>query len=280
MGRVLRVEHDAVLAVVQIRRVLQIPRAVVQRQRNHAVVLARGEADAARVAGVFHAQHALGIARLPGAALGGDVPGILLRLGQIDGDLQPAAGRVLKKADVLRHAIHADVVDAAAQRVEILGGRSGAPGAIELLKARAHLGGRGRERAHQLGGEQIPALAAVLDEAALTGDGTQRLQIARGGFGNRLGDVFNFLGRVHAHNFQQTIQRIGSVDGRNQISGDGKIHQSQHQLGGRGHVRNTSSSQIYSILYYPAKRAECRTGVRRFCAKKPTRRSAGRRKIR
>ena len=136
-GHVFVVEYDAVLAVVEVGGILHVPALAVERQRDHAVVLPRGEADAARVAGVLRAEHALGIAGLLGAALRGNVARVLFRLGEVDGDLQLPGLGVLEKAHVFGDAVHLDVVAVAAEPVEPLRGRRGAAFPVQSAKKRS-----------------------------------------------------------------------------------------------------------------------------------------------
>ena len=69
----LAVEHDAVLVVVDIGAVLQIPCAAVDGQRDDAVVLAGGMIHPACIALVLHAELALGVGAL-GSQFGGGNP--------------------------------------------------------------------------------------------------------------------------------------------------------------------------------------------------------------
>ena len=89
-GGMLVIEHDAVLVVVNVGAVLQIPRAVVDGQRDDAVIFARRVVHAAGVALVLHAQLALGVSTLGCKLCGGNGLGIFFRLGQVDGDIQIA----------------------------------------------------------------------------------------------------------------------------------------------------------------------------------------------
>ena len=224
-GDVLLVEHDAVLVVIQVRRILQIPGLAAQRQRDHPVVLPGGKADAARVAGVFDAQHALGIGRLRRTALGGDIPRVLFRLGQVDGDLQPPGGGILHEAGVPDDAVHLDVVHVAAQLVEVFRGGLRAELLVQQAELFAHHGRVGRDGAHQLRGKQVAALAAVLDQPGFARDFTQPVQQGRGGFRRGRGGVFDVLRRVHLHDFQQPVHGIAAVDGRDQPLFYGEIRQ-------------------------------------------------------
>ena len=213
------------LAVVEVGGILHVPALAVERQRDHAVVLPRGEADAARVAGVLRAEHALGIAGLLGAALRGDVARVLLRLGEVDGDLQLPSLGVLEKAHVFGDAVHLDVVAVAAELVEPLRGRRGAIFPVQGEEALAHALRLGREQAHQFGGEQVAPLAAVLDDAPRRGVVGQRVQHLRGRLRRGDGNIVDLLRRVHAHGLQQSVDVKGPVLRLDQPLGDGKVCQ-------------------------------------------------------
>ena len=233
-GHVLVVEHDAVLAVVEVGGILHVPALAVERQRDHAVVLPRGEADAARVAGIFRAEHAPGIAGLLGAALRGDIARVLLRLGKVDGNLQLAGLGVLKEAHVFGDAVHLDVVAVAAEFVEPLRSRRGAAFLVELEEALAHALRLGREQAHQFGGEQVAVFAAVLDDALHRGGAGQRVEHLRGRLRRGDGRIVDLLRRVHAHDLQQAVDVEGPVLRLDHFLGDGKVHQMVDPL---SHVR-------------------------------------------
>ena len=233
-GHVLVVEHDAVLAVVEVGGILHVPALAVERQRDHAVVLPRGEADAARVAGIFRAEHALGIAGLLGAALRGDVARVLLRLGKVDGDLQLAGLSVLEKAHVFGDAVHFDVVAVAAELVEPLRGRRGAAFLVEREEALAHALRLGREQTHQFGGEQVAVFAAVFNDALRRGGAGQRVEHLRSRLRRGDGRIVDLLRRVHAHGLQQSVDVEGPILRLDHFLGDGKVHQTVDPL---SHVR-------------------------------------------
>ena len=221
----LALEYDAVFVVVGIGGVLQIPTLSAQRQGHDAMVLAGGKARTACVAWVFHAEHALGIARLFGVALCGDIAGILLRLGKVDGDLQFAAGGIVQEGHVLCDAIHANVIHIPAKIVKILGGCFGPLLRHQLGKAGAYNLGMGSEDAHHLGGKQIALLAAVGKQAALDSQVHQLRQYGGGCFGRSLaGRPFAFR-RVHAENLHQTVQGVFPILNFDQLPVLGIIQQ-------------------------------------------------------
>ena len=61
-GGMLGVEDDAVLLIISIGRILDVPVLIGQLDGHHAVILSGREVAAAAITGVFNAQHALGIA--------------------------------------------------------------------------------------------------------------------------------------------------------------------------------------------------------------------------
>ena len=80
-GGVLVVEHDAVLVVVDIGAVLQIPCAAVDGQRDNTVVFAGGMVHPACIALVLSAELALGVSALGCKLCGGNGLGVFFRLG-------------------------------------------------------------------------------------------------------------------------------------------------------------------------------------------------------
>ena len=254
----LAVEHDAVLVVISVGRVLQIPLILAERQRHDAVVLARREIHSTCIARVFHAEHAARIAGLLRIFLCGDVTRILFRLGEIDGDLQLAAGRRAEEAHVFGDAVYADIVHVAAELIEIIGGGLRALRSVELFKARAYLRRMRRERAHQLCGKQVAALNAVGKESARGGDVQNRIQNWRSRLRRRRPRrQRRILGRVHVHDLQQPVQRVGAILGGDQLLILGKIQQRVQQ---RGHALIHAASLQKNISYnndYPASQGGC-----------------------
>ena len=125
-GDVLGIEDDAVLVVVDVGAVLQAPVRTADLQGHDAVVGAGGMVHAACVAFILRAQLALGVAGLGSVLGGGDSLGILLGLGQIDGDVQLAILRCVLPAHILGNTVAADVVGVAGELVVPVGGLLGA----------------------------------------------------------------------------------------------------------------------------------------------------------
>ena len=211
------VEYDAMLIVIGVGGILEIPALAVQTHRHDAVVLARGKIHSPRVAGIFNAQHAFGIAGLLCIFLRRDIARILFRLGQVDRDFQFAHARIVEEAHVLCDSIHADVIHVSAHAVEILRRGGGAQITVELVKAFAHHLRVRRERAHQLRGEKIAPLRAVRKQAALYRVIADRIQYGGRGFTFGRAICAFALRRVHMADFQQTVHRIGAILARDQM---------------------------------------------------------------
>ena len=141
-------EHDAVLVVIDIGAVLQVPALAAQAQGHDAVVLARGEVHPARVADVLRAQHALGIAGRGLQALQSDGLGVLFRLGQVDGDLQRAVFAGIVPLNIFGDLCGADVVGHDAQIVEVVRGGLGTARFPQCVKLGGHLAFPGHNRTH------------------------------------------------------------------------------------------------------------------------------------
>ena len=165
-GGVLLVEDDAMLVIVHIGAVLQAPGAIVDGHGNDPVILSGGMVHPSGVALVFHAQLALGIAALGGILGCCNGLGVLLRLAQVDGDVQIAIGGGGDPLHVPGNPIPADVVGVLAEIIVPIRCRLGAL-VVQLLKGMAHHAGPGSQAAHQLGIKQLPCRAVVLADAPL-----------------------------------------------------------------------------------------------------------------
>ena len=186
-GRMLGVEDDAVLVVIDVGGILQIPAAAVQLKGDDAVVLPGGMVHAARVALVFRAQGAFGIAGLRRELGRGDGARVLLGLGEVDGDVQLAVFAGVGPLFILRDAVAADVVGVLAEAVEPVG-RLLRGDLVERMEAGADLVRPGRQHPHELRVEQIAGDLIIRADAAGDGIAGQHLQnigqrgLCRGGF--------------------------------------------------------------------------------------------------
>ena len=120
------------------------------------MVVARGEIQPSRIARVFRAEHALGIARLLHGAGGGDVARVFFRLGKVDGDFQLARRGRREKARVFGDGVYANVIARAAHFIKPFRGSARPFRLVQRAKLGAHHLGRRRNRARQAVGEQFP----------------------------------------------------------------------------------------------------------------------------
>ena len=224
-GDMLAVEDDAMLRIIGVRGILHVPVLTGQLEGHHAVILPCGEVAAAGIAGILDAQHALGVAHGGRVLQLGDLLGILLRLGQVDGDFQLTRGAVGKVAHVLGDGVHLDVVAHAAHVVEILGGLLRLARVNQAQEGVADfLGGRGHQT-HDPGGEQIPRIAHILDEALLHRQVAQGAQKLRGRRRNIGGGRDVAVRRVHPHHIQQEVAVVRTIHCLEQTMLLGEIQQ-------------------------------------------------------
>ena len=119
----LRIEHNAVLVIVYIGRILHKPVTVVDGYRDNAVILACRMVDPSCIALIFPAQQALGIGGSGHIFCCRNRLRVLFRLGQVDGDIQITVFRRCNPLDILRNAIPADIVGVLAEFVIPVGSR-------------------------------------------------------------------------------------------------------------------------------------------------------------
>ena len=208
-GGVLAVEHDAVLVVVNVGAVLQIPRAVVDGQRDDAVILAGGVVHPARIALVLHAELALGVGALGGQLGGGDGLGVFFGLGEVDGDVQIAVRRFGDPLQVPLDAVAADVVGVLAELVEPVGGSLGAFLLVPLLKVGADDGGARGQDAHEFGVKEVAGGGVVRAHTARYSIVHQRFQdgfeVFVADFALRLGEA------VQLHGHEQLVADVDCI---------------------------------------------------------------------
>ncbi|MNV39380.1 hypothetical protein D3C71_1309570 [compost metagenome] len=155
-------EHDAVLVVVHIRRVLEEPLLLVQRERNRPQVLAGRVVQTSGIADVLPAEQAFRIDRRRKQPGHRDLLRILLRLGQVDRHLQIAIRRGLQPVDILGDAVHPDIVGIDAELVEAVCRGGNAFILCQLNKLPVDLRGAGHELAHDFGVQEIPVRIGIL----------------------------------------------------------------------------------------------------------------------
>ena len=154
-GSVDAVQADAVLIVVDIGGVLHEPGRAVDGDGNDAVVLPGGVVHPAGIALILGTQGAPGVVggrQVPG---GGNGLGVLLRLGQVDGDVQLP----ILCGDLPLHipgdAVPADIVGILAEFIVPVRRPLGIL-PVQGLEGLNDLSGPGGEASHQLGVKQIP----------------------------------------------------------------------------------------------------------------------------
>ena len=249
-GCMLVIEHDAVLVVVNVGAVLQIPCAVVDGQRDDAVVFARGVVHAACVALVLHAQLTLGVSALGCKLCGGNGLGVFFRLGQVDGDIQVAVLGLGDPLQIALDTVAADVVGVLTELVEPVGGGLRALVFVPLLKVCAHNAGARGKHAHQLGVEQIACGGVILAHAAGNGIVHKGLedafQIGIAHLALRGGKV------VQLHGHQQLVADIDLVIRQNQPGVQPVVHELLD--GSRDHSTAPPSGRMLSTWQRPAPR--------------------------
>ena len=147
-------ERDAMLVVVDVGRILQIPAASVHVERDLAQVLSCGLGFVAGVALVFVAEQALRIAALGQEFRRRDRLRILLGFGEVDRELDLAVARIHRPAKVAFDAVAPDVVGVAGEFIEPIG-RLFRIFRRERFKAGDHLRRTGRQDPHQRRVEKI-----------------------------------------------------------------------------------------------------------------------------
>ena len=119
----LRIEHNAVLIVVYVRRILHEPVAVINGHRNNTMVLACRMVDPSCIALIFPAQQTLGIGGSRHIFCRCNRFRVLFRLGQVDGDIQITVFRGCNPLDILCNAVTADVIGILTEFVIPVGSR-------------------------------------------------------------------------------------------------------------------------------------------------------------
>ena len=153
-GRMNRVKHDAVLIIVNVRRILHVPRGLINGDRDNAVVLACRMVDTACVTGILRAQLALGIACRRQIACRCNCLGVLLGLGQVNGDVQLTVCGISLPLHITRDAVAADVVCILAEFIVPVGCLDRVL-CVQCTELCDDLTRRRGQAAHQAGIEQI-----------------------------------------------------------------------------------------------------------------------------
>ena len=206
-GGVMPIQNDAVLVVVDIGAVLEEPVLLIDGDGDDPVVLPGGVVEPSRVALVLPAELALGVAGLGRGLRRGNGLGVLLRLGQVDGDVHIPVGCGGLPLYIPGDAVAPDVVRVLTKAVKPVCGRLRV-GLIPSPEFTDDLSGAGRQYAHQLGIEQVAAGDVVLYDAPRRRVVQQFLQdILQGPLPHRL----RRLPRFQPQGLKQTICRPCAV---------------------------------------------------------------------
>ena len=114
----LSVEQNAVLVVVDIRRILEEPVAPVDGHRYKAMVLPRRVVHPPRIALIFHAQLAFRVPGLRGIPCSGNGSRILFRFGKVDRNLQRAVFAGIEPLLIFGQPVAADIIGVFAEGVK------------------------------------------------------------------------------------------------------------------------------------------------------------------
>ena len=152
--------------IIRVRGILQEPAVCGEAQRDQAVRLTRRMARMAGIALVLAAEQAFRVARRRRELCLGDVTRVLLRLREVDRDVEVTVLRRRLPDDVLVDAILADVVRRDAHLVELV--RRGLRAARVVAAEAAHDLRRARHHAiHDARVEEIAVFRRILDESLL-----------------------------------------------------------------------------------------------------------------
>ena len=160
-GNMLGIENNAVFIIVNIRGVLEAPLTAVDGDRNNPVVLSCGMVYASCIAFIFHTQLAFGVSALFCVFGGCNRLGILLRLGQVDGDIQISVLCMGNPFLVTAYAVTSDIVCILAEFVKILRCSFRGLGIVSIEFSNNFTGTR-HKHAHDFCIEQIPVYNAVV----------------------------------------------------------------------------------------------------------------------
>ena len=162
----LSVKYDAVLIVIYIRRILESPFSSVDSDGDDPVVLSGRMIQTSGIAFILHTELTLGIAVVLRIFGRGNSLWILLRLGQVDGNVDLAIWRIHLPLHVLLHPVAADVVTVPAEFI-IICCRLLRRMSIVLPEFLLYLGRSWKQAVHQFCIKQISVSDAVLDDASL-----------------------------------------------------------------------------------------------------------------
>ena len=223
---VFSVQHDAVLIVIYIGRILETPAAAVNGDWNDPVVFSGGMVHSSGVPFILHTELAFGISGSLAVSGSGNRLGILLRLGQIDGNVYFTIFRIDFPFLVLAYPVAADIIAVLAELIEIVCGCL-RRFLIFLPESLLHLGRPRGQTVHDLSVEKIPVSNAVFDNAPAAGFVQEVFQdIFQGLFRNRL----RFCILVFSEQIQKKVGGIYFFAFWQQAGRDSVLYQSGNLL--------------------------------------------------
>ena len=214
-------EGDAMLVIVNVWRILKVPIRARHIEGNLTEVGSRCFRNRAGVAFVIVAKNALWVARLRHLLCGGDGLGVLLGLGEIDGDVDVAVLGVSRPLEILCNSVASYIVGVAGELVEVVGCRLGR-GLIELLELGNNAGGAVNEHAHDLGVEEVAIDHRVtLDESCL-----YRVVEKIVEYLTKRSSLLSVIGSiiVKGEKMQNSARNVGAVEGVDKSAVDGAIN--------------------------------------------------------
>ena len=220
----LRVKYDAVLIIIYIRRILESPLAAVNGHRNDTVVLTGRMVHTTCITLIFTAQQAFRITGLLCQLCCGDSFGILLGLGQVDGNIQIAIFGGSHPFHILADTIAADIIGISAQFIIIVGSCLRRYLLVQLMEMTDHFTGSWHQQSHDLRIEQIAVYHAVLLE------NTFFISVIQ----HALQNLFQF---ILTHGYIVTVFQLI------------QFKQLQQTVGGIDHIFLRNQSCLYSVGY-------------------------------
>ena len=215
------VQNDAVLVIVDVGAVLEEPVLLIDGNGDDPVVLPGGMVEPSRVALVFPAKLALGITGLRCRLCRRDGLGVLLRLGEVNGDVQLPVGGGRLPLHIPCDAVAPDVVRVLTEAVKPVRGVLRAS-LIPPPELADDLRGPGRQPPHQLRVKEIPVRGIILDPSPGRRVIQQLLQDVLQG---ALMRFRRLLPCIHPHSLQQLVHRPRAVIFIDQSRAEGVAHQ-------------------------------------------------------
>ena len=161
----LSVKYDAVLIVVNVRRILESPLAVVDRDRHDPVIFTGRMVDATCVSFVFYAELTFWICACLCIFCGCDCFWIFLWFGQVNGDIDHSVRRVNRPFHIFLYAVTADIIAVLTELVVVFGCLFRG-NVIFFFEFTLNLRRSWKQAVHKLCVEEVAVYNTVLDESA------------------------------------------------------------------------------------------------------------------